>query len=275
MGASHKSEAPKFLNTTNERKKMRNEKLDGKVAFITGANRGLGLETARELGKLGIVVVLGSRDSKKGEAAAAELRDEGITAESLGFDVTKSKDHQKAYDYFAKKYGRLHILVNNAGVLKESQISAIGSGPNPVSAVSSEVLRETFETNFFAPVALTQKLLPLIRKAPAGRIVNVSSILGSLTLHSDPNSPIYPFKTFAYDASKAALNAFTVHLAYEVRDSKIKVNSAHPGWVKTEMGGPNAPMEPSEGGKTSAQLASLADDGPSGGFFHLGEALPW
>jgi NAD(P)-dependent dehydrogenase (short-subunit alcohol dehydrogenase family) len=275
MGASHKSEAPKFLNTTNERKKMRNEKLDGKVAFITGANRGLGLETARELGKLGIVVVLGSRDSKKGEAAAAELRDEGITAESLGFDVTKSKDHQKAYDYFAKKYGRLHILVNNAGVLKESQISAIGSGPNPVSAVSSEVLRETFETNFFAPVALTQKLLPLIRKAPAGRIVNVSSILGSLTLHSDPNSPIYPFKTFAYDASKAALNAFTVHLAYEVRDSKIKVNSAHPGWVKTEMGGPNAPMEPSEGAKTSAQLASLADDGPSGGFFHLGEPLPW
>jgi len=275
MVGSRKSEAPKFLNTTNERKKMRNEKLNGKVAFITGANRGLGLETARELGKLGIVVVLGSRDSKKGEAAAADLRDEGITAESLGFDVTKSKDHQKAYDYFAKKYGRLDILVNNAGVLKESQISATGSGPNPVSAVSPEVLSETFETNFFAPVALTQKLLPLIRKAPAGRIVNVSSILGSLTLHSDPNSPIYPFKTFAYDASKAALNAFTVHLAYEVRDSKIKVNSAHPGWVKTEMGGPNAPMEPSEGGRTSAHLGTLAEDGPSGGFFHLGQPLPW
>jgi NAD(P)-dependent dehydrogenase (short-subunit alcohol dehydrogenase family) len=275
MVGSRKSEAPKFLNTTNERKKMRNEKLNGKVAFITGANRGLGLETARELGKLGIVVVLGSRDSKKGEAAAADLRDEGITAESLGFDVTKSKDHQKAYDYFAKKYGRLDILVNNAGVLKESQISATGSGPNPVSAVSPEVLSETFETNFFAPVALTQKLLPLIRKAPAGRIVNVSSILGSLTLHSDPNSPIYAFKTFAYDASKAALNAFTVHLAYEVRDSKIKVNSAHPGWVKTEMGGPNAPMEPSEGGRTSAQLGTLAEDGPSGGFFHLGQPLPW
>jgi NAD(P)-dependent dehydrogenase (short-subunit alcohol dehydrogenase family) len=241
---------------------MRNEKLNGKVAFITGANRGLGLETARELGKRGIVVVLGSRDPKKGEAAATKLLDEGVTAESLGFDVTKPKDHQKAHDYFAKKYGRLDILVNNAGVLKESQISATGSGPNPVSAVSPEVLRETLETNF-------------LRKAPAGRIVNVSSILGSLTLHSDPNSPIYPFKTFAYDASKAALNAFTVHLAYEVRDSKIKVNSAHPGWVKTEMGGPNAPMEPSEGGKTSAQLATLADDGPSGGFFHLGEPLPW
>jgi len=118
-------------------------------------------------------------------------------------------------------------------------------------------------------------LLPLIRKGPAGRIVNVSSILGSLTLHSDPNSPIYEFKTFAYDASKAALNAFTVHLAHELRDNKIKVNSAHPGWVKTEMGGPNAPMEVSEGGKTSAQLATLANDGPSGGFFHLGQPLPW
>ena len=248
---------------------------NGKVAFITGANRGLGLETARELGKQGIVVILGSRDSKKGEAAAAKLRDEGINAESLGFDVTKSKDHQKAYDYLAKKYGRMDILVNNAGVLKEDQVSTTGPAPNATSAVSPQTLRETFETNFFAPVALTQKLLPLIRKAPEGRIVNVSSILGSLTLHSDPNSPIYAFKTFAYDASKAALNAFTVHLAYELRDNKIKVNSAHPGWVKTEMGGPNAPMEVSEGGKTSAQLATLADDDPSGGFFHLGKPLPW
>src|SRR5438132_3475369 len=193
---------------------MRNVKPNGKVAFITGANRGLGLETARELGKLGIVVVLGSRDSKKGEAAAAKIRDEGITAESLGFDVTKSQDHQKAYDYFAKKYGRLDILVNNAGVLKESQTSATGSGPNPVSVVSPEILRETFETNFFAPVALTQKLLKIIRKAPTGRIVNVYSILSSLTLNSDPNSSIYPFKTFAYDESKTALNAFMVHFDY-------------------------------------------------------------
>src|SRR6476620_8164011 len=212
---------------------MKNAKRNGKVAFITGANRGLGLETARELGRLGVIVVLGSRDAKKGEAAAAKLRDgdEDITAESLAFDVTNTRDHQKAYDYLAGKYGRLDILVNNAGVLKENQISATGSGPNPVSAVSPEILRETFETNFFAPVALTQKLLPLICKAPEGRIVNVSSILGSLTLHSDPNSPIYAFKTFAYDASKAALNSFTVHLAYELRNNKIKVNSAHPGWV--------------------------------------------
>src|ERR1043166_9080672 len=108
---------------------MTNTKPNGKIAFITGANRGLGLETARELGKLGIVIVLGSRDSKKGEAAAAKLRDEGITAESLGFDVTKSQDHQKAADYFAKKYGRLDILVNNAGVWKESDTSSPSSVP--------------------------------------------------------------------------------------------------------------------------------------------------
>jgi NAD(P)-dependent dehydrogenase (short-subunit alcohol dehydrogenase family) len=254
---------------------MSNTNQNGKVAFITGANRGLGFETARELGRQGIVVVLGSRDPKKGEAAAAKLRDEGINAESLAFDVTKPQAHQTAYDYFAKKYGRLDILVNNAGVLKESQITPDGTGPNPVTGVPLETLRETFETNFFAPVALTQRLLPLIRKSPAGRIVNVSSILSSLTLHSDPKSPIYAFKTFAYDASKAALNSFTIHLGYELRDSKIKVNSAHPGWVKTDMGGANAPMEPSEGGKTSAQLATLADDGPNGGFFHLGQPLPW
>jgi NAD(P)-dependent dehydrogenase (short-subunit alcohol dehydrogenase family) len=254
---------------------MSNAKPNGKVAFITGANRGLGLETARELGKQGVIVVLGSRDAKKGEAAAAKLRDEGITAESLGFDVTKAQDHQKASDYFAKKYSRLDVLVNNAGIWKESDTSSPASAPKPASEVSPEILRETFETNFFATVALTQKLLPLIRKAPAGRIVNVSSILGSLTLQADPASPIYAFKVFAYDASKAALNAFTVHLAHELRDTKIKVNSAHPGWVKTDMGGPNATMEVSEGGKTSAQLATLPVDGPNGGFFHLGQPLPW
>src|SRR5207248_7709758 len=129
---------------------MKDGKLNGQVAFITGGNRGLGLETARELGKQGILVVLGSRDSKNGEAAAAKLGDEGITAESLGFDVTKPQDHQKAYDYFAKKYGRLDILVNNADVWKESDTSSRSSVPKLTSAVSPEILRETFETNFFA-----------------------------------------------------------------------------------------------------------------------------
>ena len=254
---------------------MRNKKLNGKVAFITGANRGLGFETARELGELGTRVIIGSRDAKKGEEAATKLREQGIDAESLSFDVTNAHDHQKAYDYLAEKYGWLDILVNNAGVWKEGEPVSPTSAPKPASAVSPEILRETFDTNFFATVALTQKLLPLIRKAPAGRIVNVSSILGSLTLQADPASPVYSFKAFAYDSSKAALNAFTIHLAHELRDTKIKVNSAHPGWVKTDMGGPNAAMEVNEGGKTSAQLATVPEDGPNGGFFHLGQRVPW
>jgi NAD(P)-dependent dehydrogenase (short-subunit alcohol dehydrogenase family) len=141
--------------------------------------------------------------------------------------------------------------------------------------VPLDTLERVFSTNFFAQVALTKALLPLIRQSPSGRIVNLSSILGSLTLHADPQSPIYHAKSFAYDASKTALNAFTVHLAYELRDTNIKVNSAHPGWVKTDMGGSQAPMELEEGAKTSAALATLPDDGPSGGYFHLGQALPW
>jgi NAD(P)-dependent dehydrogenase (short-subunit alcohol dehydrogenase family) len=137
------------------------------------------------------------------------------------------------------------------------------------------MLHKLFETNFFAPVALTKALLPLLKKSEAGRIVNLSSILGSLALHADPNSPIYNAKSFAYDASKTALNAFTVHLAWELRDTKIKVNSAHPGWVKTDMGGAHATMELADGAKTSVQLATLPEDGPSGGYFHMGQRLPW
>jgi NAD(P)-dependent dehydrogenase (short-subunit alcohol dehydrogenase family) len=172
-------------------------------------------------------------------------------------------------------FGKLDILVNNAGVLLDEADLEGSTGFNTTSTVTLEILRKTFDTNFFAVVALTQTLLPLIRKSSAGRIVNLSSILASLTLHADPKSPIYNMKGFAYDASKTALNAFTVHLAQELHNTPIKVNSAHPGWVKTEMGGSAAPMEVSEGGKTSVQLATLPDDGPTGGFFHLGEPLPW
>jgi NAD(P)-dependent dehydrogenase (short-subunit alcohol dehydrogenase family) len=137
------------------------------------------------------------------------------------------------------------------------------------------VLRATFDTNFFAPIRLTQTLLPLIEKSPAGRIVNLSSILGSLTVHSLPESPIKQTKALAYNASKTALNAFTVHLAAELAGTPIKVNSAHPGWVKTELGGEHAPMEIADSSKTSVRLALLGADGPTGGFFHENDQLPW
>jgi NAD(P)-dependent dehydrogenase (short-subunit alcohol dehydrogenase family) len=243
-----------------------------KIALITGGNRGLGFQTALELKGMAKVVI-GSRDLAEGEEAVKKLRAAGVDADVLQLDVTAPASHQAAYDYFNSRYGRLDILVNNAGVAGGT---FPGTGPEHRAAdVPMAVLRKVFETNFFAVVALTEKLLPLIQKSPAGRIVNLSSILGSLTLQADPNSPIYHAKSFAYDASKTAVNAFTVHLAYDLRGTKIKVNSAHPGWVKTDMGGPEAPMELSEGAKTSAALATLPDDGPTGGYFHLGQTLPW
>jgi NAD(P)-dependent dehydrogenase (short-subunit alcohol dehydrogenase family) len=241
-----------------------------KIAFITGANRGLGFETARELGEKGVHVIMASRDKAKGEAAAKKLLDKGYKVESFQFDVDNLNDHKKIYDYLNKNFGKLDILVNNAGIMLD-----VRDGKNHTSDTSADMLHKTFETNFFNPILLTQTLLPLLRKSAAGRIVNLSSLLGSLTEHSDPKSFIYDFKVFSYNASKTALNAFTVHLAHELKDTKIKVNSAHPGWVKTEMGGEEAPMEVSEGGKTSVELAMLPDNGPTGGFFHMGKPVAW
>jgi len=242
------------------------------IWFITGSSRGLGRAFTEAALAAGHQVAATARKITDLDPLKEKY---GKQVLPLALDVTDEIQAKNAIEATIRTFGRLDVLVSNAGVWKESDTSSRSSVPKPTSAVSPEILRETFETNFFATVALTQKLLPLIRKAPAGRIVNVSSILGSLTLHADPASPIYASKVFAYDASKTALNAFTVHLAHELRDTQIKVNSAHPGWVKTEMGGPNATMEVSEGGKTSAQLATLADDGPNGGFFHLGQPLPW
>ena len=241
-----------------------------KVAFITGANRGIGFETAKRLGELGIEVVLGVRDLVKGLHAVEQLEELGITARALAYDAEKPETANAVYDYLEKNFGKLDILVNNAGIANEQLM-----GKNNSSTIQVDVLQQTFQTNLFSIIALTQKLLPLIKKAPAGRIVNLSSILGSLTLHSMPDSPIGPAKAFAYNSSKAALNAYTIHLAHELSDTNIKVNSAHPGWVKTDLGGPGAPMEIADSYKTSVYLATLAENGPTGGFFHEAEALPW
>jgi len=247
-----------------------------KIAFISGANRGIGLETARGLAKKGITVLIGSRDKAKGEAAAAQLKKEGSgNVEAVQFDVNNYDDHVRLAKFLGDRFGRLDILVNNAGIAIDDVDFSNPKGFNTTSTVPMAKLRQTFDTNFFAVVALTQALLPLIKKSPAGRIVNLSSVLGSLALHADPKGDLANFKAFAYDASKSALNAFTIHLAAELRDTNIKVNSAHPGWVKTDMGGPSAPLELPEGGKTSIELATLGADGPTGGYFHLGQTLPW
>jgi NAD(P)-dependent dehydrogenase (short-subunit alcohol dehydrogenase family) len=240
-----------------------------KVALISGANKGIGFETARQLGKQGITVILGARDLAKGEAAAAELKKEGVDVVPVKFDVADAADIKATAARIEKEFGKLDILINNAGVMLEP------IGGNNSSTVSDETLRKTFDTNFFSVVAVTKALLPLLKKSDAGRIVNVSSILGSLTLHATEGSPIYEAKALAYDASKAAQNAFTIHLAHELKGTKIKVNSAHPGWVKTDLGTDAAPMEIVDGAKTEVELATLGPDGPTGGFFHMGETISW
>jgi NAD(P)-dependent dehydrogenase (short-subunit alcohol dehydrogenase family) len=241
-----------------------------KVALITGANKGIGLETARQLAVEGVIVLLGARDLGRGDHAAAPLRAEGLDVRAVKIDVDERKDHAAIAELLEKEFGKLDILVNNAGVMLDG-----GLGKNTTLTVSEENIRKTFDTNFFAVVALTETLLHLLRMSEAGRIVNLSSILGSLTLHATKGSPIYDGKVFAYDTSKAALNSFTVHLAHALQETKIKVNSAHPGWVKTDMGTDAAPMNVVDGAKTSVWLATLPEDGPTGGFFHMQDALPW
>ena len=242
-----------------------------KVALITGANKGIGLETARQLGQLGITVLVGARDLAKGRKAADQLRSEGIDAHPIEIDVVNPAHISAAFSTIEKDFGQLDILINNAGIMVEPG----NFGSNSTLSVTPEQLRATFDTNFFAVIAITVASLPLLKKSPAGRIVNVSSILGSNTLHATPGSPIYEAKTFAYDASKSALNSFTIHLAHALKDTKIKVNSAHPGWVKTDMGGSGAMLEIPEGAKTEVDLATLPEDGPTGTYVHLGKTLPW
>jgi NAD(P)-dependent dehydrogenase (short-subunit alcohol dehydrogenase family) len=229
-----------------------------RIALITGANKGIGLETARQLGKEGITVLVGARDEKKSNGDAY----------GLVIDVDNSDSIQKAVASVDQEHGRLDILINNAGVMLHGADKSVSEEP-------LDVWRKTFETNFFGLIATTQAFLPLLRKSDAGRIVNLSSILGSMTHHSTPGSPIYGYHVPAYNVSKAAVNAFTVQLAYELKDTKIKVNAAHPGWVKTELGGEGAPMEIEDGAKTSVELATIGEDGPNGAYLHMGKPLPW
>ncbi|BBO69305.1 short-chain dehydrogenase [Desulfosarcina alkanivorans] len=241
------------------------------VALVTGANKGLGLETCRQLARRVITVLMGARDIELGRDAAGRLKSEGLTVEPVQLDVTRADHIAQIGSVIETRFGRLDILVNNAGMIHpEESLFA-----NSSEQISLQALRETFEVNFFGQVALTQALLPLIKKSPAGRIVNVSSILGSLTLHSKESSEATQIKPLAYDASKTALNQFTVHLAASLNRTPIKVNAAHPGWVKTDLGSRRAPMGVEDGAKTAVRLATIGPDGPTGKFFHFNEEVPW
>ncbi len=239
-----------------------------RIALITGANKGLGLETARQLGRQGITVLLGSRDPQRGATAVAELAKQGITAHAIALEVTDGASIAAAVQRVTREFARLDILVNNAGILDY----AADTGPETASV---EVFKRTFDTNVIGLVAVTQAFLPLLKQSPAGRIVNLSSILGSIAEHADPNSPIYPMRFPAYDASKAAVNLYTVELAHALTGTAIKVNAAHPGWVKTDLGGEGAPLDVVTGAKTAVDLALLDANGPTGGYYHLGVHLRW
>jgi NAD(P)-dependent dehydrogenase (short-subunit alcohol dehydrogenase family) len=244
---------------------------DQKIALITGSNRGIGFGTAKQLGEKGVTVILTARNLKVAEEAAAKLTAQGITAYGIKLDVTKGADRTAAAAYIAQKFGKLDILINNAGVAPKESLFV-----SKTAETTEEEFQYIYGTNLFGVVYLTNELLPLIKNSDAGRIVNLSSILGSLTIHAQPESPIASFRVLSYNSAKAALNMFTIQLAAELEGSGIKVNSAHPGWVQTELGGvEHAPMTITDGAKTSVELALIGEDGPNGKFIHLGEELPW
>ena len=240
--------------------------MDRRVAVVTGANKGIGLEIARQLAREGITVFIGARDEERGRAAAEKLQAEGLDARPLRLDVADDASVAAAASFVEQNAGRLDILVNNAGV-------AIDDGPP--SRVSIDALRRTYETNVFGVVRTTQAMLPLLRRSDAGRIVNLSSGLGSLTQNSDPSWEFASVKYLAYNSSKTAVNAITVQFAYELRDTPIKVNAADPGYVATDMNRNQGVRSVEQGAATPVRLALLPPDGPTGGYFNDDGALPW
>jgi len=234
--------------------------MDKRVAIVTGANRGIGFEISRQLAQRGLMVVLTARSVDKGRAAAGRLLQEGLEVDFHTLDVTKQSAVDALAGHVAGHYGRLDVLVNNAGVLLEPKDSRFqDSEPN--------TYRNTLETNFFGPLMLAKALTPLMIRNGYGRMVNVSSGMGQLSEMGNSRP--------AYRVSKTALNALTRILSAELEEKGILVNAACPGWVKTDMGGPNAPGAVEQGADTAVWLATLSDGGPSGGYFRDRKRIPW
>jgi NAD(P)-dependent dehydrogenase (short-subunit alcohol dehydrogenase family) len=244
---------------------MANEK---KIALVTGGNKGIGLEISRNLSAAGCTVLLGARDAERGQQAVRQLEQAGLSdVHWIEIDVTRQDSITAAAQLIESRYGRLDILMNNAGVNLR--------GDGLPGAADVGVVEKIFDTNFFGALRVAQTMLPLLRKSPAGRIVNTSSGLGSLTFNSDPAWTGRDVKLIGYNSSKAALNMLTVHLAYELRDTRIKVNSANPGYTKTDLND-NQGTQPVEVGAIEAtRLALLDDDGPTGQSFSKDGPDPW
>ncbi|WP_345137080.1 SDR family oxidoreductase [Dactylosporangium darangshiense] len=236
----------------------------GKVSLVTGANKGIGLEIARQLSRLGHTALIGARDATRGQAAVRQLQAEGLDAVFLPLDVTDQPSIDAAAHAVEERFGRLDVLVNNAAVAMDDA---------PPSGLDVAILRRTYETNVFGVFAVIRAMLPLLYKADAGRIVNMSSGAGSLTLVSGPDwRP--EWNTLAYNSSKSAVNAITVHFAAELRSTPIKVNAVNPGYVRTDMS-PEGDRTVEQGAIAPVRLATLPADGPTGGFFDENGIVAW
>ena len=237
-----------------------------RIVLVTGANKGIGYEIARQLGRLGAVVHLGARDERRGRQAAARLAAEGLTAQALHLDVTDGATLMRAARRLGERHGRLDVLVNNAGIT--------GAFGGPPSAATAGQLREVYDTNVFGVLAVTNAMLPLLRRSTSPRIVNVSSSVASLTRQADPDIQIGPVMA-AYAPSKSFLNAVTVQYARQLADTDILINAACPGLVATDFTGFQGPRTPQQGAATAIRLATLSDGGPTGSFFEDAGVVPW
>lgn len=231
-----------------------------RIAIVTGANRGIGLEICRQLAaRDDHLVLLTARNASAGKQAAASLQENGGNVQFHALDVNEQNSVRRLIKFVADHFGRADVLVNNAAVYLDRRLT--------VREIDPGLVRQTMETNFFGPLRLVQQLLPLMERNDYGRIVNLSSSMGSLTKMRGG--------ALAYRASKVALNSLTRMLAAELQGANIKVNSVDPGWVRTDMGGPHADRDVAQGAETAAWLATLPDDGPSGGFFRDKQPIPW
>ena len=239
----------------------------GKIALITGANKGIGFEVARQLGAEGITVLLGARNAHLGEIAEARLKADGTDAHFIELDVTQPETIEKAAERIRVQFGRLDILVNNAGVHAK--------GDGPPSVVHPDAVRRALDVNFFGALAVTQAMLPLLRNATSGRIVMVSSGLGSITCNADPNWCFAAIKRMGYNGSKTLLNMMTVQLAWELRDTPIKVNAVNPGYTATDLNGNTGTQTVQEGAAEIVRQSLVLEDAPTGGFYETGGSVPW
>ena len=254
---------------------MNEHTVDQKIALITGASKGIGLAAAERSAAEGMTVLIGARNRRRVEQAAARIRAAGGDAHSVVFDVTDPAIVWTAAEWIEDRFGRLDVLVNNAGISGSGRAAPQDALDRVPSEVDLEIVRNVFETNVFGVIAVTNAMIPLLRRSPAPRIVNLSTHAASVTLYSDPNGPLAGLPSVAYSPSKTALNAVTVQYANELRGEGFLVNAVAPGYVKTDINGNTGVLTPAQAAEGVVRLAVLDQDGPTGGFHSDDGPLPW